>query len=204
MEDGMNTKKIWISALIFGFITTGILYFAYFTNRADSVPPPVEEPEVTEEIEVESEETEVAEEPKEEPNTMIPITEGNRAMSLQVSVVQGVSGFIQPGSYVDVIAILEAEEKEFQYAAGQHDAATLLLQNIKVLAIGHSADTIEDAKRYETVTLEVTPNEGLHLGFAARSQNQIYLTLRAEGDSSLEPDATHIHEDDLHKGVFKP
>ncbi|SOC37264.1 Flp pilus assembly protein CpaB [Ureibacillus acetophenoni] len=199
----MNTKRIWIFALIFGLITTGILYFAYFSNRSESVPPPVEEPVISEEPEI-AVKPEEPNEPEEEPNTMIPITKGNRAISLQVSIVQGVSGFIQPGSYVDVIVVLTPSEEEFQYKAGQHDAATLLLQNVKVLAIGHSADTKAEAKRYETVTLEVTPIESLHLGFAAGDNNPIFLTLRAEGDSEVEPEATHIHEDDLHKGVFKP
>lgn len=189
----MSLKKVWIAALIFGLIATGIFYFYIISkNQKEEVPPvePNEEVETTEQTESE--------------NTIIPISEGNRAMSLQVSVVQGVSGFIKPGSYVDVIAILDPSEEEFAYTAGQHDAATLLLQNIKVLAIGHSADTQEEAKRYETVTLEVTPKEGLYLGFAARNENQIYLTLRTEGDTSVEPEATHIHEDDLHEGVFKP
>ncbi|HWL25864.1 MAG TPA: Flp pilus assembly protein CpaB [Ureibacillus sp.] len=198
----MNTKKVWITAIIFGLITTGILYFAYFMNQSNTVPP-VEEPVVAEDVEI-TEPDPIIEEPKEEPNTMIPITQGNRAISLQVSVGHGVSGFIQPGSYVDVIAILTPSEEEFKYKVGQHDAATLLLQNVKVLAIGHSADTKEEAKKYETVTLEVTPHDGLRLGFAARNENQIYLTLRAEGDTSLEPEATHIHEDELHEGVFKP
>lgn len=189
----MNLKKIWIAALIFGLIATGIFYvYILSKSNQEEITPvePIEEVETTEETN-----------PK---NTLIPISKGNRAMSLQVSVVQGVSGFIEPGSSVDVIAILDPSEDEFAYTAGQHDAATLLLQNIKVLAIGHSADTTEEAQRYETVTLEVTPKEGLYLGFAARNNNQIYLTLRSEGDTSVEPDATHIHEDNLHEGVFKP
>ncbi|WP_158674441.1 Flp pilus assembly protein CpaB [Lysinibacillus antri] len=191
----MNTKKIWISALIFGLIATGILYFSILSkNKQD--PPPVEE--IVEEEPIVEEERVVTE------NTLIPITEGKRAMSLQVSVVQGVSGFIKPGSLVDVVAVLNPSEEEFKYTAGQHDSAALLLQNIKVLAIGHSADLPEEAKRYETVTLEVTPREGLLLGFAIRDENQIYLTLRSEGDSSIETETTHIHEDELHKGVFKP
>ena len=210
----MDTKKIWISALIFGLVATGIFYFSYFSKSANEEPiiseqmesenVTAEEPITVSAAEQSQEEQPQEEQPQEEqPNTMVPITKGKRAMSIQVNVVQGVSGFIQPESFVDVVAILEASE-EFEYTADQHDSATLLLQNVKVLAIGHSADTTEEARRYETVTIEVTPKEGLLLGFAIRDQNQIYLTLRSEGDSTIEKESTHIHEEELHKGVFIP
>lgn len=199
----MDTKKIWIAALIFGVVATGIFYFSYFSKSANEQME-AENVTVEEPITVSAAEEPQEEQPQEEqPNTMVPITKGKRAMSIQVSVVQGVSGFIQPESFVDVVAILEASE-EFEYTADQHDSATLLLQNVKVLAIGHSADTTEEARRYETVTIEVTPKEGLLLGFAIRDQNQIYLTLRGEGDSTIEKESTHIHEEELHKGVFIP
>lgn len=200
----MDTKKIWIAALVFGVVATGIFYFSYFSKSANEESINSEQMEA-ENVTVEEPITvSAAEEPQEEQlNTMVPITKGKRAMSIQVNVVQGVSGFIQPKSFVDVVAILEASE-EFEYTADQHDSATLLLQNVKVLAIGHSADTTEEARRYETVTIEVTPKEGLLLGFAIRDQNQIYLTLRSEGDSTIEKKSTHIHEEELHKGVFIP
>lgn len=199
----MDTKKIWIAALIFGVVATGIFYFSYFSKSANEQME-AENVTVEEPITVSAAEEPQEEQPEEEqPNTMVPITKGKRAMSIQVNVVQGVSGFIQPESFVDVVAILEASE-EFEYTADQHDSATLLLQNVKVLAIGHSADTTEEARRYETVTIEVTPKEGLLLGFAIRDQNQIYLTLRSEGDSTIEKKSTHIHEEELHKGVFIP
>jgi pilus assembly protein CpaB len=89
------------------------------------------------------------------------------------------------------------EEKE----EAQHDSATLLLQNVKILAIGHSADDEETTKRYQMVTVEVTPKEGLILGFSTRYE--LYLMLRQDGDDKIEPAHTHIHEDELHEGVFK-
>ena len=83
----------------------------------------------------------------------------------------------------------------------QHDAATLLLQNVKVLAIGHAADDEETMKRYQMVTIEVTSIEGLTLSFATKYD--LHLLLREEGDTEIEPDHTHVHEDELHKGVFR-
>ena len=129
---------------------------------------------------------------------MIPVSEGKRAITIATTDVQGIAGFVTPGSYVDVIAVMQGpEEKE----EAQHDSATLLLQNVKILAIGHSADDEETMKRYQMVTVEVTPKEGLILGFSTRYE--LYLMLRQDGDDKIEPAHTHIHEDELHEGVFK-
>ena len=35
---------------------------------------------------------------------MIEVSEGNRAISLKAALESGVSGYIEPGSYVDIIA----------------------------------------------------------------------------------------------------
>ncbi|WP_432357101.1 Flp pilus assembly protein CpaB [Sporosarcina sp. UB5] len=190
----MNPKRIWLVAIVFGFLAAGMLYVVvknYEVNK-QAAPPPV----VDEKIVLEPAEEEVAEEPK---NEMLPIPEGKRAMTIAVTDVQGVAGFIEPGSHVDVVAILIVPE---EHKENQHDAATLLLQDVKVLAIGHSADDQETMRRYQMVTLEVTPIEGLTLSFA--TQYDLHLLLREEGDHAIEPERTHVHEDDLHKGVFRP
>ncbi|MGB5944464.1 hypothetical protein, partial [Paenisporosarcina sp.] len=62
-------------------------------------------------------------------------------------------------------------------------------------------DDEETKNRYQMVTVEVTPKEGLILGFSTRYE--LYLMLRQDGDDLIEPDHTHIHEDELHEGVFR-
>ncbi|WP_249869045.1 Flp pilus assembly protein CpaB [Oceanobacillus saliphilus] len=198
----MNTRKIWFTAMLFGIIAAGLMYVMVVSDQNETVgqATTTEPEEGVEEQEVESTTAaEAATEPVEKfSNELLPITEGNRAITVAVTDNQGVAGFIDPGSFVDIVAIMQVPE---EHAETQHDSATLLLQNVKVLAIGHAADDEETMKRYQMVTIEVTPKEGLSLGFATK--HELYLLLREEGDDLLEPDHTHVHEDDLHEGVFR-
>src|SRR5262249_24175633 len=60
------------------------------------------------------------------------IDPGTRAVSLQVNEISGVSGFIQPGTRVDVL---------FTRTFSNGDAATTtILQNVKVIAYGRQLD----------------------------------------------------------------
>ncbi|VEF46233.1 Flp pilus assembly protein CpaB [Bacillus freudenreichii] len=187
----MNTKKIWLFAMVLGLMAAGFLYVMINETQKGAAQETVAEPEP---------EKEVAEEPPEEEEIPPPLTisKGKRAITVEVSDVQGVAGNVKAGSFVDVVAVMVVPE---EYKERQHDAATLLLQNVKVLEVGHAADDEEAKKRYQMVTLEVTPKEGLALGFATK--HELYLMLRQEGDEKVNPKHTHIHEDDLHEGVFR-
>jgi pilus assembly protein CpaB len=191
----LSTKKIWLLSLVFGIIAAGLMYKLIVDNQKQAVLEPgvnvnedneKETPQVDDKVDVENE------------NEMIPISKGNRAISIAVSDVQGVAGQIKPGSRVDVLVILTVPEEQKE---SQHDAATLLLQNVKVLAVGHAADDEVTMKRYQMVTIEVTPVEGLTLSFA--TNYDLHLMLRADGDNEIEPEKTHVHEDSLHVGVFR-
>ncbi|MDQ0350780.1 pilus assembly protein CpaB [Alkalibacillus filiformis] len=203
----MKSRRIWIWAVLFGFLASITLYIAVFSQQDDTVNDQqanVEE----QEIEVEEEESEEdqseevmdasSEEDEVYRQEMLPIEEGKRAMSIDVNYVEGVSGFIEPGDYVDLVTIINTPE---DVEGDQHDAATLLLQKVRVLAIGHATHSPEEAANYQQVTLEVEPYEGLSLGFATKWD--LYLMLRDQDDESIEPDRTHVHEDDLHEGVFR-
>ncbi|MBS4196144.1 Flp pilus assembly protein CpaB [Lederbergia citri] len=192
----MNTKKIWLFAMVFGVLATLMMFMMVNGEPKKSAPPASTEVADAKK----KEEPEVAVIGQEEPfkNELIPITSGNRAISIKVEDPQGVAGFITPGSFVDVVAVMKVPE---EYKERQHDAATLLLQNVKIVAIGHAADDEETMKRYQMVTIEVTPKEGLALGFA--TNYDLYLMLRSKGDDKVEPEHTHVHEDDLHEGVFR-
>jgi pilus assembly protein CpaB len=211
----MKTKKLWIWSIAFGFCATVIFYLVLNSDEKTAVTTTVAKTEETNKtIEVEasveasnqstvtSEKSHndnkgVKEEKNPSINEILPISKGKRAMSIQVADVQGAAGFIKPGSHVDVVAklIVPEEAKE-----GQHNAATIILQNVKILALGHAADDAETRKRYQMVTLEVSSKEGLALGLATKYE--LYLMLRADGDIKKDSFHTHIHEDELHKGVF--
>jgi pilus assembly protein CpaB len=110
------------------------------------------------------------------------IPDGMRAMSVKVDDVTGVSGFITPNSRVDVLVAGAAGEGE----SGQSQHSKLVLQNIKVLAIGKSIEQRQGDKAVEvpTVTLLVTPEQAERLTLAARYE-PVRLALRNYGDAEL-------------------
>src|SRR5882724_590761 len=80
------------------------------------------------------------------------IPEGYRAMTVKVDDVVGVSGFVMPGSFVDVVAVIVPVN---QTSASQGPISKIVLQNIKVLASGARMDN-PDNKREPTSVNVVT------------------------------------------------
>ncbi|WP_157663744.1 Flp pilus assembly protein CpaB [Sutcliffiella horikoshii] len=166
----MTLKKVWLLSIMFGIVSTICFYLFYIpggTNQksmqADTVVLAAEE-EAEEEIVPEFE-----------------IEKGKRAMSIAVNDVQGVSGHVEPGSMVDIFVNIETT-KEDNKEVVPSQVGTFVLQNVKVLAVGHFMDEPETGARYQMITVEATPEQGASLGFA--SQHSIYLMLRPEGDDS--------------------
>ncbi len=82
---------------------------------------------------------------------------GMRAVSVQIDKVKGVSGLIEPGDYVDVIA-------DPPKSGNQPPPASAILRGVRVLAIGHSLEYSSATPSPQeadstTVTLEVTPKQ---------------------------------------------
>jgi Flp pilus assembly protein CpaB len=80
-----------------------------------------------------------------------------RAVSIQIDKVKGVSGLVQPGDRVDIIAIPPRQGNEPPPAAA-------ILRGVKVLAVGTSLETTSatpspQEQNSTTVTLEVTPSQ---------------------------------------------
>ncbi|MGG2025717.1 RcpC/CpaB family pilus assembly protein [Gottfriedia sp. S16(2024)] len=181
----MNTKRIWIWSLMFGLLTALVLYIAVFSKT--STPTTVKEtkkPVVKASIQT----VKAAEKKKEMPkrkikNEMIPVSEGKRAISLKVDLEQGISGYVEPNSMVDIIAyetnINQKTKKEFR-------SAILALQNIKVLASGKASDSDDERLNYESITVEVTPEEGVALSLASKDKNGFYFMLRNVKDNKTE------------------
>ncbi|WP_129689931.1 Flp pilus assembly protein CpaB [Gottfriedia acidiceleris] len=179
----MNTKRIWIYSLIFGLLTALVLYIAVFSNTA--TPTTVKEtkkPVVKANIQT-AKATEKKIQKREIKNEMIPVSEGKRAISLKVDLEQGISGYVEPNSMVDIIAyetnIDQKTKKEFR-------SAILGFQNIKVLASGKASDSNDEALNYETITVEVTPEQGLELSLASKDKNGFYFMLRNVKDNKEE------------------
>ncbi len=113
-----------------------------------------------------------------------------RAMSVAITDVTGVSGFLKPGDYVDVMFITEKMDNT-------RITGEVILQNVLLLGVNSMSERTEDQRGAEkegdskgksdvnrafsgspmTATLAIRPEEELRLAVAARA-GQIYLALR--------------------------
>jgi pilus assembly protein CpaB len=186
----MNVKKIWFLASIFGFMMSSLLYFYLSSQQTkpvveeiETVSKPVDEPIDTPEDEGDTE--------------LLDIPKNKRAFSVPVNSAKGVSGFIKPDSYVDVVAIVSSPGSEVI-------SSRVLLENIRVLAVGNQSENSSESAEslpnvsYQTVTLEVFPVEGAAL-LLASEQGVISLMLRAEADH-LKASHHQITLDQVNKG----
>ncbi|GAB6157734.1 Flp pilus assembly protein CpaB [Desulfotomaculum varum] len=106
------------------------------------------------------------------------IPEGQRALTVAVDDVSGVAGLLRPGDHVDVLVT-------FDYEPEKNTLTSLLLQNISVLAVGQSMDSVQKGDKKvnaQTVTLAVKPEQAPPLTLAAES-GKIRLMLRSPKDA---------------------
>lgn len=113
------------------------------------------------------------------------IPNGYRAMSINVSVEEGVAGLLAIGNHIDVLYHGTLEYHVVQ--SGQDAIVTvpftkLLLQNVKILAL-ESVISGQADKGYSNITLQLTPEDTERLLHASKS-GQIWLTLRPQGDDN--------------------
>jgi len=110
------------------------------------------------------------------------IPEGYRAMTVKVDDVVGVSGFVMPGSYVDIVAVIVPTAQQGGEARGP--ISKIVLQHIKVLASGAKIDSPENQREptaVKAVTLQVTPEEAEKLVLAA-NEGKLQLVMRNYSD----------------------
>jgi pilus assembly protein CpaB len=108
---------------------------------------------------------------------------GMRAAAVRVDDVVGVAGFVQPGDSVDVIATIRSE------AGMSVTSSKVILQNVRVLAVGKELDTKARADKVvqaTVATLMVDAGQSERLALAA-AQGKILLTLRSSADTDLVP-----------------
>lgn len=113
------------------------------------------------------------------------IPEGYRAMTVKVNEAAGISGFIMPGTLVDVVVVIDPSEG----SSTKDPISKIVLQNIKVLANGQNIDKPENEREANTVkavTLQVTPEQAEKLALAA-SEGKLQLVMRNQIDQGDEP-----------------
>src|SRR5436190_3771035 len=121
------------------------------------------------------------------------IEPGMRAVSVQVNEISGVSGFIQPGTRVDVL---------FTRVFSNGDAATTtILQNAKVIAYGRQLDPAarvdpRDTSRPTVATLLVTQEQAQKL-VLAEQRGRIQLALRNGRDVEIAGPSEPVKGSDL-------
>lgn len=112
------------------------------------------------------------------------IPEGYRAMNVKVDDVVGISGFIMPGTLVDVVVVIVPTND----SSSQGPISKIVLQNIKVLANGQNIDQPEDQREpnsVKAVTLLVTPEQAEKLALAA-TEGKLQLVMRNSTDQGDE------------------
>jgi len=112
------------------------------------------------------------------------IPEGYRAMTVKVDDAAGISGFIMPGTLVDVVVVIDPREG----SGNQDPISKIVLQNIKVLANGQNIDKPKDereANSVKAVTLQVTPEQAEKLALAT-SEGKLQLVMRNQVDQGDE------------------
>jgi pilus assembly protein CpaB len=112
---------------------------------------------------------------------------GMRAVSVRVDEASSVGGFVSPGTYVDVIAIMQPQ------LDGAHQVSKVILQKVRVLAGGQQMKNSSEGKPslVNTVTLEVTPAQAEKLKLA-EAEGRLQLSIRNATDLVIEttPGAT--------------
>lgn len=116
------------------------------------------------------------------------IPDGYRAMTVKVDDVVGVSGFIMPGTLVDIVVVIAPPK-----SSGQEEMISkIVLQNIKVLASGQNIDKPKNDREVErsvkAVTLQVTPEQAEKLALAS-SEGKLQLVMRNSVDQADEQTA---------------
>lgn len=112
------------------------------------------------------------------------IPDGYRAMTVKVDDIVGISGFIMPGTLVDVVVVIDPPSKD----GNQSKVSKIVLQNIKVLANGQNIDKPKndrEAERVKAVTLQVTPEQAEKLALAA-TEGELQLVMRNSVDQNDE------------------
>ncbi len=106
------------------------------------------------------------------------VGEGRRAMSVKVNEVTGISGFVAPGSRIDVLMSVRERGDE-------PPRSRVILQGVEVLAVDQSIEQIDNKPVVvNTVTMDVSPGDAEVLTLAA-NEGSLHLALRNDKDKAV-------------------
>lgn len=125
------------------------------------------------------------------------IPPGMRAVSVRVNEVVSVAGFVTPGTRVDVLLTGTP-------GGGSDQETTTVLQNVTVLASGHTLErsSTGEAQNTAVITLLVTPDDAERLTLAS-TEGKIQLALRNPLDTRQDELAA-ANSRGLYKGAAIP
>jgi pilus assembly protein CpaB len=106
------------------------------------------------------------------------IPAGHRAISIKVNEVTGISGFVAPGSHVDVLLSVSGNRED------DPPRTRTVLQDTEVLAIAQAIEQKDNKPVVvNTVTLNVTPRDAERLTLASH-EGALQLVMRNDRDSA--------------------
>lgn len=108
------------------------------------------------------------------------IAEGFRAITVKVDDVVGIAGLLQPGAWVDVVAVVTPQEQSSE----QGPTSKIVLQHIKVLATDRNIETQKKEDGIlstKAVTLQVAPDQVEKLALA-QAEGKLQLVMRNSVD----------------------
>ncbi len=125
------------------------------------------------------------------------IPPGMRAVSVRVNDIVSVAGFVTPGTRVDVLLTGTP-------GSGGEQETTTVLQNVAVLASGHTLERTAtgEAQNTAVITLLVTPDDAQRLTLAS-SEGHIQLALRNPLDTKQDEVAAS-NSRGLYRGTAVP
>jgi pilus assembly protein CpaB len=120
-----------------------------------------------------------------------------RAVSVRVNEVVSVAGFVTPGTRVDVLLTGTP-------GAGGEQQTTTVLQNVAVLASGHTLERTAtgEAQTTAVITLLVSPDDAQRLTLAS-SEGHIQLALRNPLDTKQD-EVPSSNSRGLYRGLAAP
>jgi pilus assembly protein CpaB len=108
------------------------------------------------------------------------LSAGRRAITVPVDEVNSISGLLEPGDRIDLVASVRKNERAFLFP---------LLQDVTVLATGTRAvaegDARDGRRSFTTITLEARTDDAQRL-LAAREVGKLAAVLRAPGDRAID------------------
>jgi len=130
------------------------------------------------------------------PGLTVRIPAGYRAVSVKINEVSGVGYQVQPGAYVDVIAVIDVRDPETRH---KETFSRIILQQVKVIAVGRMLSADDQASGKSNVAKSVTllvKNSDVPKLHLAETRGTVTLAMRGP-DDDLTSDEGYASESEL-------